>query len=153
MLSAGTARAAPYNFCTRRYLDRVASLRSHAQSLSHWRVERWTLDELPMSRVLFDDLSSLRADNSFMHGQLAVGGVKVGAQQVRAPLFAVYEPEDGFVPADAVLEFCHAAGSADKQLAPYQGDVGVALQHIGPLVGASAHRDIWPRIFAWLAPL
>jgi polyhydroxyalkanoate synthase len=153
MLSAGTARAAPYSFCTSRMLDRVASMRSHEQSLSHWRVERWTLDELPMSRKLFDDLSSLRRDNSFMRGELAIGGAKVGAQQVRAPLFAVYEPEGGFVPASAVLEFCDAASSADKQLAPYHGDVGVALQHIGPLVGASAHRDIWPRIFDWLAPI
>ena len=153
MLSAGTARAAPYSFCTRRLLDRVASMRSHEQSLSHWRVERWTLDELPMSRTLFDDLSSLRRNDSFMRGELAIGGAKVAAQQVRAPLFAVYEPEGGFVPASAVLEFCDAAGSADKQLAPYHGDVGVALQHIGPLVGESAHRDIWPRIFNWLAPM
>jgi polyhydroxyalkanoate synthase len=28
----------------------------------------------------------------------------------------------------------------------YPGDVGVALQHVGVLVGATAHRELWPRI-------
>lgn len=151
MLSAGTARAAPYSFCTRRFLDRMASLPSHEKSLSHWRVERWTLDELPMSGKLFEDLGHLRANNSFMRGELAVGGKMLGPQLVQAPLFGIYEPEGGFVPAAAVLEFCRAAGSAAKELAPYNGDVGVALQHVGPLVGDSAHREIWPRVFHWLA--
>jgi polyhydroxyalkanoate synthase len=32
----------------------------------------------------------------------------------------------------------------------YAGDVGVNLQHVGVLVGKSAHEQIWPAIFAWL---
>lgn len=153
MLSAGTARAAPWSFCTRRLLDRVASLPSHEKSLSHWRVERWTLDELPMSGKLFEDLSHLRTNNSLMRSELVINEKTLGPQHIVAPLFGIYEPEGGFVPAAAVLDFCEAAGSTDKELAPYHGDVGVALQHVGSLVGDSAHREIWPRVFSWLSNL
>ncbi len=30
------------------------------------------------------------------------------------------------------------------------GDTGVALQHVGLLVGERAHREVWPEIFRWL---
>jgi hypothetical protein len=34
--------------------------------------------------------------------------------------------------------------------AGYGPDIGVNLQHVGVLVGASAHARIWPAIFRWL---
>lgn len=153
MLSAGSAKAAPHSFCTSRMLDRLASLSSREKSLSHWRVERWTLDELPMSGKLFADLVQLHAKNSFMQGELAIDGRTLAPQHIQAPLLAIYEPEGGFVPAAAVLDFCDAASSSEKELVPYHGDVGVALQHVGSLVGDNAHRTIWPRVFHWLASL
>ncbi|MCW2239609.1 hypothetical protein [Azospirillum canadense] len=35
----------------------------------------------------------------------------------------------------------------------YTGDRGVALQHVGVLVGRSAHAIVWLAIHAWLAAL
>jgi len=32
----------------------------------------------------------------------------------------------------------------------YEGDVGVSLQHVGPLVGRRAHALLWPRIVEWI---
>jgi polyhydroxyalkanoate synthase len=32
----------------------------------------------------------------------------------------------------------------------YEGDVGVALQHVGMLVGSNAHQALWPEILQWL---
>ena len=43
-----------------------------------------------------------------------------------------------------------ATASPRKQLLHYEGDVGVNLQHVGVLVGRSAHARLWPRIFDWL---
>ncbi|MBW8896540.1 MAG: hypothetical protein JF619_00125, partial [Massilia sp.] len=37
-----------------------------------------------------------------------------------------------------------------KRVLHYEGDVGVNLQHVGVLVGRSAHERIWPQIFDWL---
>jgi polyhydroxyalkanoate synthase subunit PhaC len=49
------------------------------------------------------------------------------------------------IPPASVVPVYEAAASADKLLR-YGGDVGVALQHVGVIVGRSAHRDLWPRI-------
>lgn len=150
LLSASSARAAPATFCTSRYLDLLASLPSRERRTTHWRVERWTLDEMPMSSTLFAELSDVRHHNRFMRGQIAIDGVLLSPRQIRAPLFSIYQAARGMIPPASVLAFHAAAGSADKQTAAYQGDVGVALQHVGPLVGSNAHQRIWPRVFHWL---
>ena len=149
LLGAGAVRAAPAAFRSSRYADRLASLASREHTLTHWRVERWTLDEQAMSRRLFDDLGELYLHNRFMRGDLAINGARLHPRDVQAPLFSVCQP-GGFIAASAVTGFHMAAGSVDKALASYPGDIGVALQHVGPLVGDYAHRQLWPRVFAWL---
>jgi polyhydroxyalkanoate synthase len=42
------------------------------------------------------------------------------------------------------------ARAGDKRMLWYQGDVGVALQHVGVLVGRNAHRHLWPEILGWV---
>jgi polyhydroxyalkanoate synthase len=49
-----------------------------------------------------------------------------------------------------VLPFHAAAGSAEKGLFWYEGDVGVSLQHVGMLVGRNAHRHLWPELAGWM---
>lgn len=147
MISAG---AAPATFCASRYLDYLASMGSREQMATHWRVERWTMDELPMARTLFDDVvQGLYRRNSFMQGELAIGGIELHPRKITAPILSVYQGSS-ITPAESVLAFHRAAGSADKELVPYFGDVGVALQHVGPLVGDNAYRHVWPRVFNWL---
>jgi polyhydroxyalkanoate synthase len=46
--------------------------------------------------------------------------------------------------------FYEAAGSSARRMLHYEGDIGVGLQHVGVLVGKSAHERMWPEIFAWL---
>jgi polyhydroxyalkanoate synthase len=48
------------------------------------------------------------------------------------------------------MNFC-ARQSREKTVLHYGGDIGVALQHVGPLVGRQAHRLLWPRIVDWMA--
>jgi polyhydroxyalkanoate synthase len=57
------------------------------------------------------------------------------------------------IPPGSVLPFHDAAASARKRILRYHGDRGVALQHVGALVGPSAHRELWPDIVAWTAEL
>jgi polyhydroxyalkanoate synthase len=150
-LSLTSAIAAPGTFYISRYLDCIASMASHEQMATHWRVERWTMDELPMSRRLFDDVvERLYGQDSFMRGELAIDGKPLHPRNIKAPLLSVYQPSSASIQSDAVLAFHRAAGSADKELVPYCGDVGVALQHVGPLVGENAFRQVWPRVFNWL---
>ncbi|NHZ64507.1 PHA synthase subunit PhaC [Massilia genomosp. 1] len=154
LLSAIFANAAPAAFYAGPAIDVVASAPFPGLLATHLRVRRWTLDKLPMSRALFDDaLALLFAHNSFMHGDLVLNGTRLDPGQVRAPLLSLYRPLSALVPPGAVLGFHEAAGSAHKVLLPYLGDVGVALQHVGALVGAGAHQLVWPRVFDWLERL
>lgn len=154
LLGMASARAQPRALCMDRYQDCMASLRSRVDTVSHWRVERWTLDELAMSGQLFDDvMHHLYRHNRFMRGELTIGGVRLHPRDVTAPLCTIFHSGGGVVPADSVLAFHTAAGSGDKQLIAYPGDIGVALQHVDPLVGTNAHRHIWPRVFEWLERL
>jgi polyhydroxyalkanoate synthase subunit PhaC len=38
----------------------------------------------------------------------------------------------------------------DPSIFPYEQEVGVALQHVGPLVGRQVHREIWPKVVDWM---
>lgn len=151
LLSMISASAAPATFCASRYLDCMASMASVERTATHWRVERWTMDELPMPRTLFDDVvEGLFRQDSFMRGELAIDGVRLHPRDITAPLFSVYQPSSAITTRESVLAFHRAAGSRDQELVPYFGDVGVALQHVGPLVGDNAYRHVWPRVFNWL---
>jgi polyhydroxyalkanoate synthase subunit PhaC len=151
LLNLISASAAPSTFHVDRYLDYMASLASREDLRTHWRVERWALDELPLPRKLFEDVvGQLYREDRFMRGELMVGSARLHPRDIASPLFAVYEPSSRIVPPESVIEFHHAAGSQDKELMPYLGDTGVALKHVGALVGDSAHRYIWPQVFDWL---
>ncbi len=49
-----------------------------------------------------------------------------------------------------MLPFYEATSSAVKQMLWYEGDTGVALQHVGPLVGKNAHAMLWGKIIDWI---
>jgi polyhydroxyalkanoate synthase len=69
---------------------------------------------------------------------------------VTAPLACVVDARCDIAPPQAVLPFHAAAGSAEKGLFWYEGDVGVSLQHVGMLVGRNAHRHLWPQLADWM---
>jgi polyhydroxyalkanoate synthase len=151
LLNLISASAAPGTFHVDRYLDCMASLASRENLKTHWRVERWALDELPLPRKLFEDVvQQLYREDRFMCGELTIGNVRLHPRNIASPLFAIYEPSSSIVPPESVIEFYHAAGSRDKELMSYFGDTGVALKHVGALVGDSAHRRIWPQAFDWM---
>lgn len=154
LLSLISARAAPEAFHLGRYFDYLASLGSREKLQTHWRVERWTLDEFPLPCALFRDVvEQLYREDRFMGGELLIGGTRLGPGNVSVPLFSVYDPDSTVIPPQSILAFQQAVASREKELMPYLGDTGIALRHVGALVGASAHQHIWPRIFDWLGGL
>jgi polyhydroxyalkanoate synthase subunit PhaC len=148
-LAAASFRAAPATFGLDRLLDLAASLATPAALATHLRVERWALDEFPLPGRLLADLAGLACDDAFVRGTLTVGGRLAAPSQVTAPLLCVVDPRCKVVPPAAVLPFLEAAGSSDKRLLHYDGDVGVSLQHVGLLVGPQAHARLWPEIAGW----
>jgi polyhydroxyalkanoate synthase len=117
---------------------------------THLRVERWTLEEMPLAQRLFEEVVELlyRQDR-LMRGTLMVGGRRATPELVEAPLLSVVDARCRLVPPQAVLPFHHAVRSADKKLLWYRGDTGVSLQHVGMLVGRQAHKHLWPEVIQW----
>ncbi len=150
-LSMASFVASPASFGRERWDDWVRSW-VHTDALaSHLRAERWTLDELPLAHQLVMDIAQqLYREDGFLRGSLRLSGRSASAQQVVTPLFVVADKRCALVPPGAVLPFYEAAASEDKRLLWYEGDVGVAIQHVGPLIGRNAHRKLWPQILTWV---
>jgi polyhydroxyalkanoate synthase len=151
VLDLVSSAASPSSFVWARWLDWIASLPDPQARITHLRVVRWTLDELPLAGRLFEEVVELLyRQDQFLRGTLLVGGRRVAPDQVEAPLLSVVDPRSRLVPPRAVLPFHAAAPRAEAELLWYRGDTGVALQHVGALVGRRARREIWPAILGWV---
>lgn len=152
VLSLASVLASPATFNLERYADFFASLGSSKNIRSHLLVERWTLDEAPMTGPLFEQVvDQLYREDRLMRGVLTIAGQRIGPQRVVSPLLSVYAPHSVVIPPASVRAFFDAAGSAKKRLLAYHGDTGVAIAHVGALVGENAHRLLWPEILGWVA--
>lgn len=150
-LNLMSAMAEPQAFGWERIADRWLSLADPVAFATHMRVERWTHDEFALPGRLFTEIvEALYRQDAFMAGQLEIGGRTIGPRDLRAPLLSVVDFRSKVIPPASVLPFHEAAASLRKRVLEYRGDVGVNLQHVGVLVGRSAHAAIWPAIFAWL---
>jgi polyhydroxyalkanoate synthase len=150
-LNAASATAAPFTFGGERAGDFLASLPDRHALETHLRVTRWTLDEFPLPARLFEELVEwLYREDSFMRGALVVGGEPVSPARLEAPALAVVNPASRLIPPGSVLPFLEASASRDLEVLWYRGDRGVALQHVGALVGTEAHRELWPAIVRWV---
>lgn len=153
-LSSVCVTAAPDEFSLRRYADFAASAWNPQDLRTHLLVERWTLDEFAMpGRLYAQTVDDLYRENKLMRGELEVGGARIAPSGIDVPLVAVFNPDGRVVPAQSVLPFYEGVASEEKLLIPYDGDVGVALQHVGALIGRRAHARLWPAIFSWLRAL
>jgi polyhydroxyalkanoate synthase len=142
--------ASPRTFVAERYLDLVASL-TRPELQVHLRVERWTLDEFAMpARLLAELVEDLYRSDLFLAGELLIGGRAVGPESLVAPMLSVVNPSSDVIPPSSVVPVHEAAATRVKELLWYEGDHGVAVQHVGMLVGRTAHSVFWPQIISWM---
>jgi polyhydroxyalkanoate synthase len=152
LLSVAAAIAAPDAFVWPRWIDRLTSVADPERLALHYRVERWTLDELSMTGRLFEDVVDLLyREDCFMRRRLTLGGGEARPDRVTAPMLAVVDPGSRVVPPLSTLSFFETVSSSDKTLLQHQGDRDVSLRHVGVLVGRTAHQRLWPRIVDWVA--
>ncbi len=146
-----SSAASPESFRKERFHDWFLSLTDPEAWQMHMRVERWTLDEMPMPRRLFEQVMEfLYREDRFMKARLTIDGRTAVPAGVRSPILSIADKRSRVVSPQASLAFHDAAASIDKKVLWYNGDVGVALQHIGMLVGKNAHQYLWPEIIAWI---
>lgn len=131
-------------------LDAVISTADPDLFTMHMRVRRWTLDEFAMPTRLFRDIViDLYRDDRFHRATLVIGRHRPGPADMTAPILAVVNPLNPDVPPLSTLRFLKRT-RASCSVMEYRGEPGVALQHVGILVGRRAHAILWPRIVAWI---
>lgn len=146
-----SAVTAPVTFVWAQWLDWPSSLGNPRALATRLRLERWLLDELPLPRRLFTDVVEwLYREDRFQRGTLRLGGREVGPRSLAVPTLSVVYARCAVAPPQSVLPFHRALGDVENRLLWYPGDVGVAIQHLGMLVGERAHRHLWPEILRWL---
>jgi polyhydroxyalkanoate synthase len=131
--------------------DSLASLADPAASLTHWRVERWSCDEFALPGRLFTEVQErLYRENQYTAGRLTINGRIARPAATDAPVLSVVQPHSRLITSEMVLAFHALLPDGRSDVLHYNGEVGIGLSHVGPLVGARAHRELWPRIFDWL---
>src|SRR5262249_354570 len=150
-LSALSAMASPETFIWSRLIDAALSVGNPQASDIHVRIERWALDEVPLSGTLVSQiLEWLYRENRFYRGTLAIHGRTVGPSDLRMPVLAVVNLADEIAPRESVAPFLDALPHRDVRLMIYPGEFGIGVQHLGILVGRKAHTEVWPQIVYWL---
>ena len=77
-------------------------------------------------------------------------GGGLGGVRGRCPTIFVDPAPRKSVARQNQLPLFDAVPSRRKRVLRYDGDRGVALQHVGVLVGQAAHHRVWPEILRWI---
>jgi polyhydroxyalkanoate synthase subunit PhaC len=150
-LSQLSALADPETFVLSRLFDATFSSADPLAWDIHMRVERWALDEVPLSgKLVHEILQWLYRENRFCRGTLPVRERTVGPSDLRLQMLAVVNPVDEIAPPASVIPFIDAMPGQDVRVLEYPGEIGVGLQHLGILVGRRAYTHVWPEIISWL---
>jgi len=150
LLDAASVTAAPEEFVIGRWCDALASLLDPELAAIHARVVRWTFDEFAQPARLFAEIVELLyREDRFARGELRLGGRTVlPAALAGLPVAAIVDRTSRLVPPESALGPLSSA-----VVFAYEPELGVALQHVGPLVGRRAHRDLWPPVTRWMSEL
>lgn len=152
LLAQASALAAPGPFIWARLRDMALSATDRDAWSIMLRVERWALDELPLSgRLVGEIMNLLYRENRFCRGTLQIEERLIGPTRVRVPVLAVVNTADEVAPLNSVAPFLSAMPVKATRIIEYPGEAGVGLQHLAMLIGRVAHRQIWPQIFSWIS--
>jgi polyhydroxyalkanoate synthase len=151
LLSQFCAIATPDVFLWSRWADLAQGLDDPYAVEMHMRVERWALDELPLSgRLVEEVLQWLYREDRFCRGCLEIDGRRLGPAQIAVPALTVVTTSDDVVPLASVTPFLEGLSSETVELVRYPGEPGVGLQHLGILAGRLAHETVWPKVLGWI---
>lgn len=151
LVSELSALASPQEFVWARYIDAALSLTDQRAAQLHAQVERWALDEVPLSgRLVGQILQLLYREDRFCRGVLDVHDKLLGPASLRLPTLGVTNRSDRVAPPESVTHFLNALPGCNAQVIEYSGEAGVCLQHLAVLLGRQAHAKIWPAIASWM---
>jgi polyhydroxyalkanoate synthase len=150
-LSTVSSLVSPMSFVWARWIDWLKSLPDAEARETHLRVNRWSLDEAPLSGKLFQEMIELLyRENRFITGMLEIRGQRAAPERIQAPILSVVDARCRVAPPESILPFHDVVRSVERRVLFYGGDTGVAIQHVGMLVGRRAHQHLWPEVLKWI---
>jgi polyhydroxyalkanoate synthase len=88
----------------------------------------------------------LYRQDRFARNELRVLGRPARSDSLaKIPVAAIVDHTSRLVPPSSALE-----PLSSPTVFAYVPEIGVGLQHVGPLVGRRAHREIWPHVIDWM---
>ena len=151
LLSHVSAMASPNAFIWARLKDAALGAVNPLAFEICARVERWTLDEVPLpGQLVADIIQFLYRENRFYRGCLSIRDRFLGPSCVKVPTLAIVNTADEVAPLASVTPFLDAMPVKSTRLIEYPGEAGIGLQHLALLAGPQAHVRIWPQIVGWL---
>ncbi len=151
LLSHLVCLADPETFLCARLVDAGLSTGDAQAAAGHARVERWALDELPLSgKLVHDILEWLYRENRFCEARLSIRNEIVEPASLDVPTLVVVNTADALAPLASVTPFTDAMPNGLACLIEHENEIGVGLPHLAVLIGRQAHVQVWPRIISWL---
>jgi polyhydroxyalkanoate synthase subunit PhaC len=151
LLSQMSALASPDTFIWSRLADAVLCGADDQARETHARVERWALDEVPLSGELVRQIIEwLYRENRFCCGNLKIGNKLIGPVTLTTPTLAAVNVDDDVASIVSVKPFIDAMPIKDVRIVEIPGETGVCLQHLGVLIGRKTRAAVWPEIISWM---
>ncbi|WP_065752747.1 alpha/beta fold hydrolase [Bradyrhizobium paxllaeri] len=145
LLNLASIAADPKEFAFDRYGDACACLADQEALAIHLAVFRWSLDEFaPNAQLIQDVLQLLYREDRFARNELHLLG-RSAQCDLLGNVAAIVDHTSRVVPSSSALG-CLKAPSVFS----YEPEIGVALQHVGPIVGRRAHEKVWPNVIDWM---
>lgn len=107
-------------------------------------MQLWTSDPTPFPGEAFRKyIKDLYQDNLLSQGRFRINGQPVDLGRVTTPALTIAARKDHIAPWQSVAVFHDLIASADKDL------IVLESGHIGMVIGAGAHAELWPRLGVW----
>jgi polyhydroxyalkanoate synthase len=135
----------PFQLLVQRYLA-LADIAENDEALTEFlRMERWMYDSPDQAGRAFAEFArDFYQHNALVGGTLRIGDRHVDPGRVTMPVFNAYAEADHLVPPAAARAMAEVIGSTDYEEASTPGG------HLGIFISRRAHRDLYPRLAAWL---
>lgn len=151
LLSHMSAMASPDTFIWSRLTNALTNTANNHALEIHARVERWALDEIPLSGKLVHEIVEwLYREDRFSRGDITISGRRIGPLALSVPSLAVVNTADEIAPIGAVKPFLNAMPGEGGRIIEFPGESDVPLQHLAILIGRKAREVVWPEIISWM---
>jgi len=146
LVNALFSAIAPVHHALAKYLDLYKNKSSRGYLEFFAMFEKWMNSDVAMAGGVFRELvEQVFRRNLLNSGCFQVGGEKLDFTQIRCPLLNLVGEYDDVVPPTSSLPIGDRTASRDSHQWVFPAG------HVGMVVSASAHAQLWPRVGNWLA--